>query len=298
MPDKEEEPVAVPPGFSRTAAAFQVDEITEHHIYRSLAAVEKNAHNKEILERMAGEELGHYRVWKQYTGRDVGPDRVRAWAYSMLARVLGITFALKLMEKKEKGAVSLYRSLGGTVPEAAEVIAQEEHHEIEVLALLDEERLRYAGSIVLGLNDALVEFTGSLAGFTFALQDTRIIAAVGFITGIAASLSMASSEYLSQKSDRTREDPLRAAFYTGIAYIITVILLVSPFLLVPQPFAALMVTLGAALAVIVFFTYYTSVAGDLPFLKRCAEMAVLSLGIAGISFLIGLAVRVAFQVSV
>jgi VIT1/CCC1 family predicted Fe2+/Mn2+ transporter len=119
---------------------------------------------------------------------------------------------------------------------------------MEVLALLDEERLRYAGSIVLGLNDALVEFTGSLAGFTFALQDTRIIAAVGFITGIAASLSMASSEYLSQKSDRTREDPLRAAFYTGIAYIITVILLVSPFLLVPQPFAALMVTLGAALA--------------------------------------------------
>jgi hypothetical protein len=26
--------------------------------------------------------------------------------------------------------------------------------------LIDEERLRYVGSIVLGLNDALVEFTG------------------------------------------------------------------------------------------------------------------------------------------
>ena len=51
------------------------------------------------------------------------------------------------------------------------------------------------GSVVLGLNDALVEFVGMLAGLTFALQNTQIIAVAGLITGVAASLSMGSSEY-------------------------------------------------------------------------------------------------------
>ena len=45
--------------------------------------------------------------------------------------------------------------------------------------MLDEERLHYIGAMVLGLNDALVELTGSLAGFTFAMQNTKIIALSG-----------------------------------------------------------------------------------------------------------------------
>ena len=55
--------------------------------------------------------------------------------------------------------------------------------------------------MVLGLNDALVELTGALAGFTLAFRNTCLIAMAGFITGIAASLSMAASEYLSTKSE-------------------------------------------------------------------------------------------------
>ena len=51
-------------------------------------------------------------------------------------------------------------------------------------------RLEYMGSVVLGLNDALVEFTGALAGFTLALSDSRLTALTGSITGIAAALSI------------------------------------------------------------------------------------------------------------
>ena len=40
--------------------------------------------------------------------------------------------------------------------------------------MLDEERLRYIGSVVLGLNDALIELTGALAGLTLALQNTQL----------------------------------------------------------------------------------------------------------------------------
>jgi VIT1/CCC1 family predicted Fe2+/Mn2+ transporter len=48
----------------------------------------------------------------------------------------------------------------------------------------------------------------------------------------------------------------------------------------------------------VLFTFYSSIARDLPFWSRFIGMAVLSLGIAAISFLIGMAIRVFLGVTV
>ena len=147
------------------------------------------------------------------------------------------------------------------------------------------------GSVVLGLNDALVEFTGALAGFTLALSDSRLIALTGSITGIAAALSMASSEYLSTKSEGGEtKHPIKAAIYTGIAYIITVVALVAP-LLIENVLIALGVMLAMALVIIALFNYYYSVARGESFRKRFTEMAVLSFSVAGISFLIGYALK-------
>ena len=273
---------------------YQKDEITEHYIYKNLASSVKDAHNSEILARMSREEKSHYDTWKRYTGIDIGPDKAKIGGYSLMSRILGVTFTIKLMESRENQAIVTYRKLEPMIPEAESIIRDEEEHESEIIGLIDEKRLQYVGSIVLGLNDALVEFTGSLAGFTFALQDTRIIAMVGFIMGIAASLSMAASEYLSQKSEDTESNPFTAATYTGFTYIETVVILILPYLLIPYPFIALILTLAFALAIIVFFTFYTSVARSLPFWKRFSEMAVISLGIAAISFIIGVVVRIVF----
>jgi VIT1/CCC1 family predicted Fe2+/Mn2+ transporter len=171
-------------------------------------------------------------------------------------------------------------------------------HERELIALIDEERLKYVGSVVLGLNDALVEFTGTLAGLTFAIQNSQIIAVAGLITGVAASLSMAASEFLSQRSDATvGTSPGKAALYTGATYIVTVSLLILPFLILKSPYLALVFTLISAVLVIFLFTFYISVAKDLPFWRRFAEMAAISLGIAGISFVIGLLIRVMLNVN-
>ena len=153
-------------------------------------------------------------------------------------------------------------------------------HEKRLLNLIDEDRLRYTGSIVLGLNDALVELTGALAGLTFALQDTKRIAFAGFITGIAASLSMAASEYLSARTDEGPKSALRASAYTGTAYVITVIFLITPYLIFSNYFVCLAFTLVNALLVILLFNYYISVARDLPFRRRFFEMAAISLGVA------------------
>ena len=85
--------------------------------------------------------------------------------------------------------------------------------------------------MVLGLNDALVELTGALAGLMLALQNVKLISLSGLITGIAASLSIAASEYLSTRSEDIGKHPVSAAIYIGIAYIITVTLLILPYLL-------------------------------------------------------------------
>ena len=154
--------------------------------------------------------------------------------------------------------------------------------------MLDEERLQYVGSMVLGLNDALVELTGSLAGFTFAMQNTKLIALSGLILGISATFSMASSEFLAAKSEG-RDDALKSCTYTGVAYLITVVLLIAPYLIFgnAQYVLALACMLMIVILIIAGFTYYTSVAQDQPFKSRFLEMACISIGVAIISFLVG-----------
>ncbi|MFA6226483.1 MAG: VIT1/CCC1 transporter family protein [Methanoregula sp.] len=278
--------------------SLQKDEITEHHIYTKIAAATTELHNREVLTRIASEELSHYEIWKRYTRRDVAPDPLRVWFYYVIARLLGLTFAIKLLEGVEKRAQSADQAIPFTIPEIAGILKNEEVHERELIALIDEDRLKYVGSVVLGLNDALVEFTGTLAGLTFAIQNIQIIAVVGLVMGVAASLSMVASEYLSQRSDGGPTDPIKASVYTGITYIITVALLILPFLLFSSPFVALMFTLLAAIVVIFVFTFYVSVAKDLPFYRRFAEMAAISLGIAAISFVIGIAIRTVLNVNI
>ena len=286
------------PALISTILAMQKGEITEYHIYKKIAAVQKDPHNREVLTRIAMDELGHYGIWKQYTNQDVEPDTSRIWFYYLIARVLGITFAIKLMEGVEKRAQEYDKTLIHKIPEIQTILTNEETHERELIALIDEERLKYVGSVVLGLNDALVEFTGTLAGLTFAIQNTQIIAVVGLIMGVAASLSMGASEYLSQRSDGGPADPVKASVYTGVAYILTVALLILPFLVFSSPYYAIMVTLLGAVMVILLFTFYISVAKDLPFWRRFAEMLIISLGIAAISFVIGVLIRTVLNINV
>ena len=99
---------------------------------------------------------------------------------------------------------------------------------------------------------------------------------------------MASSEYLSTKSDKEPgKRPVKAAIYTGIAYVVTVVALVMPFVLISNALAALGVMLAAALLIIALFNYYYAVARAESFRRRFTEMVVLSFTVAGISFLIG-----------
>lgn len=76
----------------------QKDEITEHCVYLKLAKRSKGE-NRAVLMGIANDELRHYQILKEYSGRDVSPNRLKIWLYSLLAMVFGLTFAIKLMER-------------------------------------------------------------------------------------------------------------------------------------------------------------------------------------------------------
>lgn len=267
---------------------MQQSELTESVIYAEIAKFAKGEENKKTLTRLAHEEKAHYEIWKKYTGIEMKPEKGKILKYKMLARILGFTFAVKLMENGEERSKEEYNVLAEEVEESILIRQQEEEHEQALLGMLDEERLRYVGSMVLGLNDALVELTGSLAGFTFAMQNTKLIALSGLIIGISATFSMASSEFLAARSEG-RTDALKSCTYTGIAYLITVILLIAPYLLLgsSQYLLALACMLGIVVLIISGFTYYTSVAQSQPFKSRFFEMAGISISVAVISFVVG-----------
>ncbi|MCI7639106.1 MAG: VIT1/CCC1 transporter family protein [Clostridiales bacterium] len=268
---------------------MQQNELTESVIYEKIAAFAKGEENRQTLLRLSREERAHYDIWKKYTGIEMKPQTGKVLKFTMLARVLGFTFAVKLMEKGEENAQEEYALLAEAVPESIQIRTQEEEHEQSLLGMLDEERLQYVGSMVLGLNDALVELTGSLAGFAFALQNNRLIALSGLIVGISATFSMASSEFLAARSEG-RSDALKSCSYTGIAYLITVVLLIAPYLLfgAAQYIPALICMLVMVVLIIAGFTYYTSVAQDQPFKSRFLEMALISIGVAVVSFVVGI----------
>ena len=129
------------------------------------------------------------------------------WFYVLLSRVFGFTFAARLLERWERRDQQCYEELAAVIPEAARIRKEECGHEAALLQMLDEPRLHYAGSMILGLSDALVELTGVLAGLTLALQETRLVALTGLITGVAAALSMAASSYLSTQGRECQKPP-------------------------------------------------------------------------------------------
>jgi len=260
-------------------------------VYRVYSQLIKGIKDKSILKivkPIAEQKLKDYKLLKSITKKEVKPNQLLIYYYLLASQLFGISFSLKLMERSESKCVGY----------VSRVVKSNEVYNLEKacskyekqLEKVTDVRIKYAGAIVLGLNDALVELTGALAGLTLALQNTKLVAVTGLITGFAASLSMAASGYLSSREYHQSKDginPLTAAFYTGIAYIITVLLLVMPYFIFMNHFAALSIMLILALGIICSYTYYISIAKNLRFWHRFNEMAVISLTVAVISFGVG-----------
>jgi VIT1/CCC1 family predicted Fe2+/Mn2+ transporter len=271
---------------------MQINELTESIIYRKIAKFAKGEQNKETLLRLSSEEEAHAGIWEKYTGEKLKPNKWKIFKYTLIAKLFGFTFAIKLMEHGELDAQKEYDALKDEIPESVSIKEQEEEHESALINMLDEEQLHYIGSMVLGMNDALVELTGALAGFTFAMQNTKLIALAGLIIGISATFSMAASEFLSARQEG-RTDAFKSCLYTGTAYLVTVALLILPYLVLANNMyiVAMVWMLAMVIAEIAVFTFYISVAKDEKFKPKFLEMSLISIGVAVLSFGVSIAAK-------
>lgn len=270
----------------------QQQELNSSVLYEKIAMKTKNDKERETLLAIAKDERRHAETFEKYSSRRLKPNLL--WVrLTLFARYLfGYTFLIKLLERGEVKGISFYRSEIDRIPELKQILADEEKHEKSLMDLLDEERLHYMGDIILGMNDALVELTGSLAGYTLAMQNGKVIAMAGLITGISATLSMAGSGYLSAREEDGK-NAVKSTVFIGLSYLITVVLLILPYLLFPAGayIWALTVTLLIAMMIIAGFNYYLSVAKERSFRRGFWTMAGISLGVAAISFLVGYVVK-------
>ncbi|MCX8095533.1 MAG: VIT1/CCC1 transporter family protein [Caldisericia bacterium] len=280
---------------------FQKFEKTEHIFYKLLSKRVKGE-NRGVLEKISFEELKHYNLIKSYTNQELKEKKFFIFINIILSYILGITFSIKFMERGEKRAQKNYENLIKNMEEGEkkvflEILNEENAHENYLTNLIDEEKVNFIGSMVLGINDALIELTGALAGFTFTLRNTNLIFIVGFITGFAAALSMASSEYMSKKAEKD-ESAIKAALYTGFTYLITVIILIYPYLIFKNYLLSFYLTLLMALVIVYITSLFIAVVKEVSFKQRFFEMFLLSFGIAIISYLVGYSLRILFNVEV
>ena len=139
----------------RLIEEMQANEKTDSEIYRILAK-RIGGENGEILRQMADEEAAHCTVWSRYTGKACAPKKLKVWLYVVMGWIFGLTFVINLLEFGEDKAGKRYSDLIAEVPEAQYIMEEEQRHEEKLAAMIDEERLKYIGSMVLGLNEALV----------------------------------------------------------------------------------------------------------------------------------------------
>jgi len=275
---------------------LQVNEITEHLIYEKLSRETKDSHNKEILQRISKDELRHYNIWKDHTEHSPKPNKFKIWLFYIMAKVLGITFGIKLMEMGEIEAEKVYGEIVEHVPAAAAIVADEHKHEKQLISMIDEERLKYIGDVVRGLNTALIELMGAVAGFTLALQDTRFIVTAGLITGIAMSLSLAGTEYLATKSSEGSHNPVKSGIYSGAANLLAVLLLLFPYFVFSNIYFSLVVMIIIAVVIVFLFTFYVSVALEISLKRRFLEMVLISFGTAALAFAVGFLARMLLHI--
>ncbi|HOW82740.1 MAG TPA: VIT1/CCC1 family protein [Spirochaetota bacterium] len=273
---------------------YQRNEITEHVLYAALAKRVKGK-NSEVLKKISADELRHYHYFKKVTGREVKPDRLKIILYRFISRIFGLTFTIKMMDNGEVQASHNYEDIEERLPGIKKIIQDEVGHEQALMGQIEEEALKHMGSMVLAINNSIQEITGIVVGLTFALANSLLVGKTAVISGLAATLAMVASEYLSQKSEcEDASSPKKAALYTGMIYIFVVVSIVTPYFIFENPYAALGVAICAVVLIVTAFTFFMSVVKNLDYKKALFEVSSITAGVVALSLVIGMAIRLIF----
>jgi VIT1/CCC1 family predicted Fe2+/Mn2+ transporter len=289
--------------FAEIAFESAKDEYTDFAVYKRLSEFKfKTREFSRTLRRLAGMEYRHYILWKKYCpGRKPTINKLTVYMIVLLRFILGVTFAVRYLERNEKNTIKKYRDLAYMIPskdkkQYNEMIADEEEHEMK-LSDFNEPQIKYISFIVLGLADALVEIAGIHAGSLGIYNSTELAGLAGIIAGAAASVAMASAAYAQAKTGFKGSAAL-SAVYTGVSYFVTAVILATPYFLTKVMFDALGASLFFAVLLIAFISFYGAVISGAAFKKDFIEITCIMFGATIALYLLGTAIKYLTKITI
>jgi VIT1/CCC1 family predicted Fe2+/Mn2+ transporter len=275
-----------------TQEHFCSEEYIAHKIYSTLARNPLLPRSyRDIFKKTSREEYEHYLFWKQHSKNCVVKNLwIKTLLYNVLALLFGVTFVLKLLERSESKAISEYSNIGESaripLSDLKTIIEEELIHENTFMSSISESRVKYLGSIALGISDALVELTGIYAGSLGAFANPLVSGLTGLLAGLSASISMTIASYMQAKSSHL-EKPQIAALFTGLAYVTVTLLLSLPYFLLTSLLGAFTSMILIAVAISIYMAIYTAVLGEKSFKREIIETTGLLLGVSALLYIIG-----------
>ena len=310
----------------KLARKLILDELFDLSLYRRFRSMSGARLQKTLGELVVVEE-GHFEFWQEFFGLKINKlnfrRRLKLEVVAAICRLGGekaIHIVLEAIEiygvKKYLALWELYKNepMGGAV---RKILLDELKHEDEIVAGLAErkinpERIR---SIFLGFNDGLVEILGAVAGFFAALRDPAAVLIAGLTVAVAGSLSMAASAFAGSSSEKEMKEVERRkqvflnqqpenagnnraaplAALVGAFYFIGAIIPILPVALGSRN-AVLSILVGAGMVVIV--SSVLAFLSGMDAKKRVLmNLSIVALA-AGITYLLGLAMRSVFGITI
>lgn len=249
----------------------QRNEVTEYHIYKSLARHARDLSNKKLLEQIAAEELEHYRFWMNY-GDEVDPKWWKVNLYIFLSRIFGFVFALKLMEHNEQIAQKKYLALSKVIPEVEKLADDEKGHEKILLNMVSDNRLKGMGAWIISVNLIIFSLIFFIYALSVCLQNNHSLAPIGMISILAVAGADLFSTLFLRNSQSIHKDQVKKGFFRFVSGIVTGGVILIPFYLSLDVIEALIFSTAIAIMVSLLLNYQFAVVSDQKGYKRIARI--------------------------
>ena len=300
---------------------FMQDELRDSAIYARLAEDESDPGAKGLLLMLSATERSHARAWRSLLGGRAGgagsPLLLEAKILEMriVRRLFGIAFVVKYLERHERYGLARYKAAlknhsltAGERRHVRKIIEDDAGYERTLVRQAESYKgeLVYSQSIILGLNDGLVEILALVAGIAVVATSSFIVVALGLLAGVSGTLSMAGGVYLSARSENLvmahegegKTKPRKEAAYTGFWYFVGALVPVLPFIFGMGGIEGDIVSMALVGAALTVASSVIAIMSGTSIRKRATEMVVISLGAALVTITLGVLARHYFGFSV
>ena len=268
----------------------QRNEVTEYHIYKSLARQARSQTNQKLLEQIALEELEHYRFWMTYSD-EVDPVWWKVNLYIFLSRVFGFVFALKLMERREQIAEKKYLEISKFIPEVSKIAGDEKGHEMLLLNMVTDSRLKGMGTWIISVNLVVFSLICVIFALTVYLPYPRQVASIGMMSIIAVASADLFMMLFLKNNQSLGNDLIKKGIVRFVSGIVIGALMLIPFILAMDGYSALALSTAVAFFVSLVLNYQFAVVSDQKGFQRIGRIFLVTLLMASIGLAIGLVLQ-------